>query len=899
MSVPQTRPNRTSLQPVKNSQDFKNQIYQILAKFGDNSTLKYAQDEMREVMAEHITDSERMNTFIHLISDVNEHMKPMQKKEHLRIFGQLGELFGENIIPFMPKIIQFYQRKFKDIDPQLSQALADSLGVLFHFMLKNLEGKEESIDQLKIILRELHQNIIAPGKNQQVTASVCLAKVIQSSPASCIKKLLPKLANRIFEQINNPTTKCRAQILECVISIVLSIEKEFHPYVKSFLPFILEGAQSKDQETKKMAIDVIYTLAAILPPALSPFKDHFIEILNESRFDKQKPIREATIEAISALKDLPPQKQERVSRSDGPDKKASREDPTPRPREMPQEKFEIQVDKKTGLGGRQSPTGQGKQVTAVTQKKLMNARIMKSKSPVRKELLQQQQKDQKQKTSIFTGPVNKDFFDKVEKIENGIEIKIAQNQDSDEDEDQDQLNQREELNDSRNKDEQVSPRQYNSTSPRDETQEVLETEVYPVNDETMQSKSYLKIAVQRDSRSGSRKQSESFQNKNLNAQQSFNLKESSYKQSPSRDKIDITGLYGPEFNQNYGRISNISKFQPPNMGQAPQDGYNRPPIQQINNFVQNYGYSQQQPGDQEDTTGIDTTSFNNSLNYIFYELDKISNQQLRMLESMNSFQNFTRNEIDYLKSKIQTIEGSVDELMRIGSATPEEYGRQTFGSPQSMRLQFQNFGAGSYVPNTARDYYQNDFNQGGGYNSFRASGPQANGQNTSIFNQTSLLKASNQLNISRETFGQQNNQSRLQGTNNDWNKVSQLVVDGDLNEAYSQVLMRNKDEMLLIKLMGKSGICVDQLSKNVLDFLVQKITDMIQKRDFLNVLITWVHDISKRLIDDQYAINYNTSVSFVEALKRLSEDFSNSIPQSVRQQSKQAFEALSISFKFF
>lgn len=38
-------------------------------------------------MAEHITDSERMNTFIHLISDVNEHMKPMQKKEHLRIFG--------------------------------------------------------------------------------------------------------------------------------------------------------------------------------------------------------------------------------------------------------------------------------------------------------------------------------------------------------------------------------------------------------------------------------------------------------------------------------------------------------------------------------------------------------------------------------------------------------------------------------------------------------------------------------------------------------------------------------------------------------------------------------------------------------------------------------------------
>jgi len=96
--------------------------------------------------------------------------------------------------------------------------------------------------------------------------------------------------------------------LECLISIVLSIEKDFQPYVKNFLPFMLEGAQSKDQETKKMAIDVIYTVAAILPLVIAPFKDHLVEVLNESRFDKQKPIREATIEAISALKDLLPAK---------------------------------------------------------------------------------------------------------------------------------------------------------------------------------------------------------------------------------------------------------------------------------------------------------------------------------------------------------------------------------------------------------------------------------------------------------------------------------------------------------------------------------------------------------------------------------------------------------------
>lgn len=35
-----------------------------------------------------------------------------------------------------------------------------------------------------------------------------------------------------------------------------------------------------------MAIDVVYTMAAVLPPSLSPFKDHFLEVLNDSRFDK-------------------------------------------------------------------------------------------------------------------------------------------------------------------------------------------------------------------------------------------------------------------------------------------------------------------------------------------------------------------------------------------------------------------------------------------------------------------------------------------------------------------------------------------------------------------------------------------------------------------------------------
>jgi hypothetical protein len=54
----------------------------------------------------------------------------------------------------------------------------------------------------------------------------------------------------------------------------------------------------QDWQIRKMAIDVIYTMAAILKESISPFKNDILEVLNHSRSDKIKPVREASIEAI-------------------------------------------------------------------------------------------------------------------------------------------------------------------------------------------------------------------------------------------------------------------------------------------------------------------------------------------------------------------------------------------------------------------------------------------------------------------------------------------------------------------------------------------------------------------------------------------------------------------------
>lgn len=53
-----------------------------------------------------------------------------------------------------------------------------------------------------------------------------------------------------------------------------------------------------------MAIDVIYTLTAIVPDVLIPFKAELVESLYNLKFDKYKQVREACLEAYQTIKSI-------------------------------------------------------------------------------------------------------------------------------------------------------------------------------------------------------------------------------------------------------------------------------------------------------------------------------------------------------------------------------------------------------------------------------------------------------------------------------------------------------------------------------------------------------------------------------------------------------------------
>ena len=93
--------------------------------------------------------------------------------------------------------------------------------------------------------------------------------------------------------------------MEILVAVILVVEKDFQSFVPLFMQHLLTEMQSQDFNTRKMSIDVVSTIAKIVPIALKPYKKTLSEVLNELRFDKIKPVREACLECISAFKDVP------------------------------------------------------------------------------------------------------------------------------------------------------------------------------------------------------------------------------------------------------------------------------------------------------------------------------------------------------------------------------------------------------------------------------------------------------------------------------------------------------------------------------------------------------------------------------------------------------------------
>lgn len=189
---------------IESKHEFRRCLLSALSKFNNTYTATTAVDELKELMIEHITNTDRMNTFLYHINEQTDHLGNTQKKEYIKVYAIAAEIFEESLVPFLPKILSQIQQKLKENDQQeIHSAYAESIGMILHHILKNVEDPEEANEHLTTFLKMVFTNLNQPGRIVQSGGALCLTKIIQNAPIEVLLLKMEDLCQGLLDVLNS------------------------------------------------------------------------------------------------------------------------------------------------------------------------------------------------------------------------------------------------------------------------------------------------------------------------------------------------------------------------------------------------------------------------------------------------------------------------------------------------------------------------------------------------------------------------------------------------------------------------------------------------------------------------------------------------------------------------
>jgi hypothetical protein len=297
--------------------EFKAILQSALGKLGKLDTQRSAQEEIKLLLNEHSRNPDMINVFFSALTEVSDRLNQMQRKEFIRLYGLFAEVLEGAAIEYIPRIVAALQKKLKEADPHLHEALSYGFGELVHNTIHTVLDLSSSCSCLSSILKPVFANLASSAQQVQVGSAIALKAVIQYAPIECLKYLLEKLAQRLVDNLEASSCKAHTALIECLIALSLSVEQAYGPYVEKTLSVLYRCLSSEESSTRKAAADCVYTLAVVLPVQVKPHTAELIEVVTQLRSDRVKPVREAANEALTTLKELEPKtgtSQRRVER---------------------------------------------------------------------------------------------------------------------------------------------------------------------------------------------------------------------------------------------------------------------------------------------------------------------------------------------------------------------------------------------------------------------------------------------------------------------------------------------------------------------------------------------------------------------------------------------------------
>ncbi|KAL5548303.1 hypothetical protein UlMin_003534 [Ulmus minor] len=283
--------------------ELKQRILTSLSKLSDRDTYQIAVEDLEKIIE--TLSQEGIPMLLNCLYEASADPKPAVKKESLRLLAVVCASHGDSTSTHLTKVIAHIVKRLKDPDSGVRDACRDAIGSLSGLYLKgeNGVGDNGSLGSVvALFVKPLFEAMGEQNKGVQSGAAICMAKMVECAsnpPVAAFQKLCP----RICKLLNNPNFLTKAALMP-VVSSLSQVGAIAPQSWDNLLQSIHECLGSTDWATRKAAAEALIALAIHSSKLVTDGGASTLTALEACRFDKIKPVRDSMTEALQLWKKI-------------------------------------------------------------------------------------------------------------------------------------------------------------------------------------------------------------------------------------------------------------------------------------------------------------------------------------------------------------------------------------------------------------------------------------------------------------------------------------------------------------------------------------------------------------------------------------------------------------------
>ncbi|XP_028794913.1 TORTIFOLIA1-like protein 3 [Neltuma alba] len=276
------------------SLNLKQRVFACLTKLSDRDTQLLAAAELESIARN--LDPNSLSVFLSSIHSTDASDKPAVRRQCVRVLEVLCETHGNSLSPYLSKILGNIIRRFRDPDSSVRSACVNSV-----LALSTHVTKQPFSSFLKALAEALFTE---QDHNSQMAAALCLASAIDAVPDPEPARLM-KLLPRFEKLLKCEGFKAKPALLTLIGSVIEVGAASSPGALINLVPCMVEFLSNKDWAARKAAAEALMKLATVEREILSEYKERYLKVFENRRFDKVKVVREVLNQMLEAWKQIP------------------------------------------------------------------------------------------------------------------------------------------------------------------------------------------------------------------------------------------------------------------------------------------------------------------------------------------------------------------------------------------------------------------------------------------------------------------------------------------------------------------------------------------------------------------------------------------------------------------